>query len=75
MEFLGGGDLFTAIREIGMLTKSQAQFYAGSVILAIEYVHKCRLMYRDLKPENVLLDEQGFVKLVDFGTAKEGFSS
>jgi cGMP-dependent protein kinase len=75
MEFLGGGDLFTAIREIGMLTKSQAQFYAGSVILAIEYVHKCRLMYRDLKPENVLLDEQGFVKLVDFGTAKEGLSS
>jgi cGMP-dependent protein kinase len=75
MEFLGGGDLFTAIREIGMLTKSQAQFYAGSVILAIEYVHKCRLMYRDLKPENVLLDDQGFVKLVDFGTAKEGLSS
>ena len=36
MEFLGGGDLFKAIREIGLLTKSQAQFYAGSVILAIE---------------------------------------
>jgi cGMP-dependent protein kinase len=75
MEFLGGGDLFTAIREIGMLTTPQAQFYSGSVIHAIEYVHKCRLMYRDLKPENVLLDDEGYVKLVDFGTAKEGLSS
>jgi cGMP-dependent protein kinase len=75
MEFLGGGDLFTAIREIGMLTTPQCHFYSGSVILAIDYVHKCRLMYRDLKPENVLLDDQGFVKLVDFGTAKEGLSS
>jgi len=75
MEFLGGGDLFMAIRQIGMLSKPQAQFYAGSIILAIDYVHKCTIIYRDLKPENVLLDSGGHVKLVDFGTAKEGASS
>lgn len=66
-EFLGGGDLFFAIREIGDLTKAQAQYYSGSVVLAVEYLHARGIMYRDLKPENVLLDMEGKAKLVDFG--------
>jgi len=70
-EFLGGGDLFFAIREIGMLTKPQSQFYSGSIILAIEYLHEMGYMYRDLKPENVLLDSDGWCKLVDFGCCKK----
>ena len=69
-EFLGGGDLFLTIREIGMLTTLQAQFYSGSIILAIGYLHERNIMYRDLKPENVLLDSHGWVKLVDFGCCK-----
>jgi cGMP-dependent protein kinase len=69
-EFLGGGDLFYAIREIGNLTKPQTQYYGGSITLALEYLHGRSIMYRDLKPENVLLDLKGNAKLVDFGCCK-----
>jgi cGMP-dependent protein kinase len=70
-EFLGGGDLFYAIREIGNLTKDQCQFYISSIVLALEYLHARSIMYRDLKPENVLLDFKGNAKLVDFGCCKQ----
>lgn len=70
-EFLGGGDLFHAIREIGNLTKLQSQFYGGSIVLALEYLHQRSIMHRDLKPENVLLDFKGNAKLVDFGCCKQ----
>jgi len=72
-EFLGGGDLFVAIRRIGVLTKLQAQFFSGCITLGIEYLHARGIMYRDLKPENVLLDFQGYAKLVDFGCCKKEF--
>lgn len=74
-EFLGGGDLFFAIREIGMLTKQQTQFYSGSIILALENLHERGIMYRDLKPENVLLDFEGNTKMVDFGCCKKALRS
>ncbi|CAE7572363.1 Pkg21D [Symbiodinium sp. CCMP2592] len=70
-EFLGGGDLFYAIRAIGALTKLQSQFFTGSIALGIEYLHGRGIMYRDLKPENVLLDFAGRAKLVDFGCCKK----
>ncbi|CAK9044590.1 unnamed protein product [Durusdinium trenchii] len=70
-EFLGGGDLFYAIRLIGALTKLQCQFFSGSIALGIEYLHGRGIMYRDLKPENVLLDFAGRAKLVDFGCCKK----
>lgn len=70
-EFLGGGDLFYVIREIGALAKQQAQFFAGSIVLALGYLHGRGIMYRDLKPENVLLDFEGNAKIVDFGCCKK----
>lgn len=70
-EFLGGGDLFFALREIGSLTKIQSQFFSGSIALGLEYLHGRGIMYRDLKPENVLLDFEGLAKLVDFGCCKQ----
>lgn len=70
-ELVTGGELYDAIRKLGLLSKPQAQFYLGSIILAIEYLHERNIAYRDLKPENILLDKQGYVKLIDFGCAKK----
>ena len=47
-----------------------AKFYIASIVLALEYLHHNNIVYRDLKPENVFIDLQGFVKLGDFGFAK-----
>jgi len=54
----------------GLLTKGEAQFYIGSMILAIEYLHRQSIIYRDVKPENVMIDTQGYAKLIDMGTCK-----
>ena len=55
-EYIRGMELFDVIREIGLLTKPEAQFYVGSVILAIEYLHRQKIIYRDVKPENIMID-------------------
>lgn len=72
-ELLTGGDLYTVIRMqcfYPRFTRAQAQFYIGSLILALEALGDRHIIYRDLKPENVMLDSQGYVKIIDFGTAK-----
>jgi cGMP-dependent protein kinase len=70
-EFLSGGDLFNAIREIGTLEKQHAHFYSACITLALEHLHEKNIMYRDLKPENVMLDSHGNAKLIDFGCCKQ----
>jgi len=70
-ELVPGGELYQIIRDIGFLSKSQVQFYISSLIVALESLHERCIAYRDLKPENVLLDSQGFIKLIDFGSAKK----
>jgi len=49
-----------------------ARFYIASIVLSLEYLHDNSIVYRDLKPENVFIDQQGFIKLGDFGFAKVG---
>jgi len=66
-----GGELFTILRKCNLFKESPARFYAGSVILAFEYLHSKNTVYRDLKPENLLLDSTGYIKVADFGFAKK----
>eukprot|EP00928_Gymnodinium_smaydae_P068704 TRINITY_DN5192_c0_g1_i1.p1 TRINITY_DN5192_c0_g1~~TRINITY_DN5192_c0_g1_i1.p1 ORF type:complete len:613 (-),score=170.88 TRINITY_DN5192_c0_g1_i1:200-2038(-) len=69
-ELVPGGELYDAIRAMPLLlTRAEAQFYTGSIVLAMEALHARRIIYRDLKPQNVMIDMQGYVKLIDFGIA------
>merc|ERR1712151_382696 len=67
MEYLPGGDLMTLLMEKDILSEKEAQFYMAQCILAVESVHKLNYIHRDLKPDNVLIDVNGHVKLSDFG--------
>ena len=49
---------------------TEARFYISQIILAIEHLHSLNIVYRDHKPENLMIDEQGYLKLIDFGTSK-----
>lgn len=71
MSFLGGGELFFHLKRRGLIREHEARFYAGEMILAIDFLHSMGIVHRDLKPENVLLDWEGHVTLTDFGLAKE----
>ena len=70
LEFCPGGELFYQLSKVEKLTEEQARFYFGEIVLAIEYLHQNRIIYRDLKPENVLLDFDGHIKLADFGLSR-----
>lgn len=70
MEFMKGGELFNYLSHIGKITEKDAKFYCASVGLALGHLHKNNYIYRDLKTENILLDEDGYVKVADFGLAR-----
>ena len=70
MEFLPGGDLMTLLMRKDVLSEEESRFYIAETILAIESVHKHNYIHRDLKPDNILLDKDGHVKLTDFGLCK-----
>ncbi|SCU87522.1 LADA_0E04500g1_1 [Lachancea dasiensis] len=70
MDYIEGGELFSLLRKSQRFPNPVAKFYAAEVCLALEYMHSQDIIYRDLKPENVLLDKNGHVKITDFGFAK-----
>lgn len=70
LPFANGGDMFTHLGDCKHFDETRSKFYAAQVILALEYLHNCDLIYRDLKPENVMIDIHGYVKLTDFGFCK-----
>mmetsp|Transcript_7435 Transcript_7435/g.11093 ORF Transcript_7435/g.11093 Transcript_7435/m.11093 type:complete len:636 (-) Transcript_7435:401-2308(-) len=74
LDYCAGGELFFHLGKLGRFPEERARFYAAQIILALEYVHLKGVIYRDLKPENVLLDGHGNIRLTDFGLSKEGVS-
>nr|XP_002126100.1 cAMP-dependent protein kinase catalytic subunit PRKX-like [Ciona intestinalis] len=71
LEFACGGELFSYLRNAGRFNNSTSLFFASEIVSALEYLHQRHIVYRDLKPENVLLDRDGHTKLTDFGFAKK----
>jgi cGMP-dependent protein kinase len=70
VEFIRGMDLFDVLRELNLLKECDARFYTGCISLILEHLHERNIIFRDLKPENVVIDAEGYPKLIDFGTAK-----
>ena len=71
LEYIKGKELFEVIRDIGLLNKDQTNFFIASMMIAIQYLHERKIIYRDIKPENIIVEKNGYIKLIDFGTAKE----
>lgn len=71
MNFIRGGELFTHLQNEKRFKEERAKFYAAQIISAIGYLHKKKIIYRDIKPENILMGEDGYLYLADFGLAKE----
>eukprot|EP00347_Sterkiella_histriomuscorum_P007156 403350050 len=71
MDFLNGGELFHHIKTEGRFSEARTQFYTAEIFLALECLHQNDIIYRDLKPENVLLDSEGHIKITDFGLSKQ----
>merc|ERR1719453_1499948 len=72
LEFCAGGELFFHLSRAGRFSEGRCRFYSAEILLALGYLHGLNIVYRDLKPENVLLDQDGHAKLTDFGLSKEG---
>jgi serine/threonine protein kinase len=70
MKFQKGGELFAHLQHARRFDQPRATFYAAQVFLALSFLHSQKYVYRDLKPENVLMDEKGYISLADFGMAK-----
>ena len=70
LEYVPGGEFFTHLRKAGRFNNHTTKFYAAQITLIFEYLHLDKIIYRDLKPENLLLDREGYLKITDFGFAK-----
>lgn len=70
LEYVQGGELFSHLRRAGRFSLAVSRFFAAEITLALDYLHSLDIVYRDLKPENLLIDGEGHVKITDFGFAK-----
>ena len=69
-ELVEGKELFDVLREIGLLDHDLTRFYAATMFAAVDYLHSHNIIYRDIKPENIMVLANGYIKLIDFGTVK-----
>lgn len=74
LEYCPNGDFSNLLALVTNLSVEVSRFYTAEMVLAIEYLHSIDVIYRDLKPQNILLDAEGHIKLTDFGLSKENAS-
>lgn len=72
LDYCPGGDLARVLQKERRFTEDRARIYISGIVLAIQYLHKRDIIFRDLKPDNVVLDSEGHALLTDFGLSKEG---
>ncbi|GAA6005845.1 hypothetical protein JCM11491_004031 [Sporobolomyces phaffii] len=70
LEYVQGGELFSHLRRAGRFSADVTRFYIANLVLALEHLHQQNIIYRDLKPENLLIGADGHIKVTDFGFAK-----
>ena len=70
LEYVHGLELSVVLRHVGLLSNIDSQFYVASIMQVLQYLHERDILYRDMKPENVMVDSNGYIKLIDFGTSK-----
>ena len=70
LECVNGGEFYTHLYSQGSFDDRSTKFYAAQVVNIFEYLHSKGIIYRDLKPENLLIDTEGYLKMTDFGFAK-----
>jgi len=71
LDFFNGGELFWHLKNENQFTETRTRFYAAEIVLALECLHENGIIYRDMKPENLLLDADGHIRLTDFGLSKD----
>lgn len=71
LDYCPGGEVFSYLRRAKRFDEPTARFYAAEIVLILEFLHDHHIAYRDMKPENILIDAEGHLKLVDFGFAKK----
>ncbi|CAH7669528.1 kinase-like domain-containing protein [Phakopsora pachyrhizi] len=72
MEYLNGGDCAALVKALGNLSEEWTWNYVAEVVMGLEYLHSTGLVHRELKPDNLLIDHRGHLKLTDFGLSKIG---
>jgi len=70
LEYGEGGELFTVLRGVGKFSEDLTRFYTSEILCCLDFLHSKSIVYRDLKPENVLFSREGHIKLCDFGFSK-----
>uniref|UniRef100_A0A3B4AVP4 non-specific serine/threonine protein kinase n=1 Tax=Periophthalmus magnuspinnatus TaxID=409849 RepID=A0A3B4AVP4_9GOBI len=74
MEYVNGGELFFHLSRERVFSEERTRFYGAEIVSALDYLHSTKIVYRDLKLENLMLDKDGHIKITDFGLCKEGIT-